>query len=251
MKYIAGFILLITVFVTGYNSYGIKFEHKEYEELKEFAQIFSAGTRLTHFYCQRHAGGGEDLFYGDALKESLELGEIASNLSLRHLAIIGYFKEELAIKSSEEIWEFEKILQKINDEADYPNDPRASPDAPIPVPAGSIISLLASSVNEYLFSSDVCPMYQELWPEERKREANIQKIAMHCAPTAETATEEHPPCSDILEEMEEYDKFVESLEKRYATVIEDKMNSIHSKSIVFIAKTHVKVHDWLSSLIFW
>ena len=56
-----------------------------------------------------------------------------------------------------------------------------------------------------------CPLFKELLAEIRKREANMQKIAMDCAPPSEQATEERPPCTNTRKETEEFGKFFEEV----------------------------------------
>ena len=79
---------------------------------------------------------------------------------------------------------------------------------------------LESKITEYnafylKVKQTYCPLFKELLDEIRKREANMQKIAMHCAPPSETATAEHPPCTNIQKEIKEFDKVFKSVMDRY------------------------------------
>ena len=65
-----------------------------------------------------------------------------------------------------------------------------------------------------------CPLFKELLDEIKKREANMQKIAMHCAPPSEKATKERPPCTNIQKEIEAFDVFLEDIIDRYKKAID-------------------------------
>ena len=53
----------------------------------------------------------------------------------------------------------------------------------------------------------LCPHYEELLVEIRKREARMHDIARHCAPPSEQATDDRPPCANIKMETEEFARF--------------------------------------------
>ena len=83
---------------------------------------------------------------------------------------------------------------------------------------------LESKITEYnaiylKVKQTYCPLFKELLDEIRKREANMQKIAMHCAPPSEQATAERPPCSDIQKEIKEFDKVFKSVMDRHKEAI--------------------------------
>ena len=69
-------------------------------------------------------------------------------------------------------------------------------------------------------TTEYCPLFKELLDEIRKREANMQKIAMHCAPPSEKATEERPPCTNIQKEIEAFDVVFEDIMDRYKKAID-------------------------------
>ena len=78
---------------------------------------------------------------------------------------------------------------------------------------------LESKITEYnalylKIKTKYCPLFKELLDEIRKREANMQKIAMHCAPSSETATKDRPSCSNTRKETEEFGKFFEEVFKK-------------------------------------
>ena len=64
-------------------------------------------------------------------------------------------------------------------------------------------------------TTEYCPLFKELLDEIRKREANMQKIAMHCAPPSEKATKERPHCTNIQQEIEAFDEVFEDFVNRY------------------------------------
>ena len=65
------------------------------------------------------------------------------------------------------------------------------------------------------------PLFKELLDEIRKREANMQKIAMHCAPPSEKATKERPHCTNIQKEIEAFDVVFEDIMDRYKKAIDN------------------------------
>ena len=79
---------------------------------------------------------------------------------------------------------------------------------------------LESKITEYnalylKVKTKYCPLFKELLDEIRKREANMQKIARHCAPPSEQATAERPPCANIQKEIEEFDVVFKDIVSRH------------------------------------
>ena len=84
---------------------------------------------------------------------------------------------------------------------------------------------LESKITEYnafylKVKTKYCPLFKELLDEIRKREANMQKIAMQCASSLEQATAERPPCTNIQKEAKEFKRFFKDVfVKKYTEAI--------------------------------
>ena len=63
-----------------------------------------------------------------------------------------------------------------------------------------------------------CPLFKRLLDEIRKREANMQKIALNCTPPSEQATAERPPCTNIKTEVQAFRTFLNGVIEEFKVI---------------------------------